>query len=38
MAVLRLKNDNEEYKTFPTVLKEYASYLVAIKGNSEKTV
>lgn len=38
MAVLRLKNDNEEYKTFPPVLKEYASYLFAIKGNSEKTV
>ncbi len=38
MAVLRLKNDNEEYKTFPPVLKEYASYLFAIKGNGEKTV
>ena len=38
MAVLSLKNDNEEYKTFPPILKEYASYLVAIKGNSEKTV
>ena len=38
MAVLRLKNDNEEYKKFPPVLKEYASYLYAIKGNSEKTV
>ena len=38
MAVLRLKNDNEEYKTFPPLLQEYASYLFAIKGNSEKTV
>ena len=38
MSVLTLRNDNEEYHTFPPLLKEYASYLVAIKGNSEKTV
>lgn len=38
MSVLKLSNDNEEYRTFPPILKEYASYLVAIKGNSEKTV
>lgn len=38
MAVLTLKNDNEEYRKFPPILREYASYLVAIKGNSEKTV
>lgn len=36
MAVLTLKN--EEFRTFPPILKEYASYLAAIKGNSEKTV
>jgi site-specific recombinase XerD len=36
MAVLTLKN--EEFRSFPSVLKEYASYLAAIKGNSEKTV
>ena len=36
MAVLTLKND--EFKTFPPILREYASYLAAIKGNSEKTV
>ena len=36
MSVLTIGND--EYKTFPTVLQEYAEYTVAIKGNSEKTV
>lgn len=36
MAVLTLKN--EEFKTFPQVLKDYASYTVSIKGNSEKTI
>ena len=36
MAVLTLKN--EEFKTFPSILKDYASYTVTIKGNSEKTV
>ena len=36
MAVLTLKG--EEIKTFPTILYDYARYLVAIKGNSEKTV
>ncbi len=36
MAVLTLKS--EEFKTFPPVLREYASYMFAIKGNSEKTV
>lgn len=38
MSVLRLKNDNEEYRTFPRILHEYASYSHAIKGNDEKTV
>ena len=36
MSVLTFKSD--EYKTFPLVLRDYASYLAAIKGNSEKTV
>ena len=36
MAVLTLKN--EEFKTFPEILKNYASYTVTIKGNTEKTV
>ncbi len=36
MSVLTFKSD--EYKTFPPILKEYASYQSAIKGNSEKTV
>lgn len=36
MAVLTY--NSEEYFTFPPILREYASYLVAIKGNSEKTV
>ena len=36
MAVLTL--NNEEYKTFPSILKDYASYTVTIKGNSPKTV
>ena len=36
MSVLTFKS--EEYKTFPKVLQDYASYVAAIKGNSEKTV
>ena len=36
MAVLTFKS--EEFKTFPIVLRDYASYMAAIKGNSEKTV
>lgn len=36
MSVLTFKS--EEYKTFPTFLREYASYVAMIKGNSEKTV
>ena len=36
MSVLTMKS--EEFKTFPTVLREYAQYTVVIKGNSEKTV
>ena len=36
MSVLTFKSD--EYKTFPQILKEYASNTYAIKGNNEKTV
>ncbi len=36
MSVLTLNND--EYKTFPPIIREYASYVAAIKGNSERTV
>ena len=36
MSVLTFKSD--EYKTFPQVLRDYASYTAMIKGNSEKTV
>ena len=36
MSVLTFKSD--EFRTFPIVLREYASYMNAIKGNSEKTV
>ena len=36
MAVMTLKND--EFKKLPEILKEYAAYIGAIKGNSEKTV
>lgn len=35
MSVLTFKSD--EFKTFPPILREYASYLAVIKGNSEKT-
>lgn len=36
MSVLTFKS--EEFKTFPPMLRDYASYLAVIKGNSEKTV
>ena len=36
MSVLTFKS--EEFNTFPPILKEYASYISTIKGNSEKTV
>lgn len=36
MSVLTFKSD--EFKTFPPVLREYASHMAVIKGNSEKTV
>ncbi len=36
MAVLTLKS--KEYDKFPKLLKEYAAYMIAIRGNSEKTV
>jgi site-specific recombinase XerD len=36
MAVLRFKTD--EFRAFPTILKDYASYQNVVKGNSEKTI
>ena len=36
MAVLTFKSD--EYKSFPAILKEYASHMHVIKGNSEKVI
>jgi len=36
MSVLTFKS--EEFKTFPPILREYASYVAVIKGNNEKTV
>ena len=38
MATLRLKNDNEEFKTFPRFLRDYANYLSGVEGKSEKTI
>ena len=36
MAVLTFKS--QEFNTFPPIMKEYASYVNVIKGNSEKTI
>ncbi len=36
MSVLTFKSS--EFKTFPSVLRDYASYMSAIKGNAEKTI
>jgi len=36
MSVLTFKSN--EFKTFPPILRDYANYMVAIKGNSEKTI
>ena len=36
MSVLTLRS--EEFKSFPTVLKDYANHMLTIKGNSEKTI
>ena len=36
MSVLTFASD--EFKTFPAVLRDYAKYTAAIKGNSEKTI
>ncbi len=38
MATLRLKNDNQEFKTFPRFLRDYANYLSGVDGKSEKTI
>ena len=36
MAVLTLRG--EEFNTFPPIIKDYANYVYAIRGNAEKTV
>lgn len=36
MAVLTM--NNAEFRTFPQILRDYASYTTAIRGNSKKTV
>ena len=36
MSTLRLKSDNEEFKSFPRFLRDYANYLSAVEGKSEK--
>ncbi len=38
MSMLRLKNDNAEFKTFPRFLRDYANYLSGVEGKSEKTI
>ena len=38
MATLTLKNDNPELHTFPRFLRDYANYLSAVEGKSEKTI
>ena len=38
MSTLRIKSSNEEFKTFPRFLQEYANYLTGIEAKSEKTV
>ena len=38
MATLTLKNDNKELHTFPRFLRDYANYLSAVEGKSEKTI
>lgn len=38
MSTLRIRANNEEFKTFPRFLQEYANYLTGIEAKSEKTV
>ena len=38
MATLTLKNDNPEFKSFPRFIRDYANYLSAVEGKSEKTI
>lgn len=38
MATLTLKNDNPEFRSFPRFLRDYANYLSAVEGKSEKTI
>ncbi len=38
MSTLTLKNDNEEFNSFPRFLKSYANHLSSIEGKGEKTI
>ncbi|MBQ8303168.1 MAG: tyrosine-type recombinase/integrase [Clostridia bacterium] len=38
MSTLTLKNDNEEFNSFPRFLKSYANHLAIIEGKGEKTI
>lgn len=38
MSTLRLKNDDPEFRSFPRFLRDYANYLSAVEGKSEKTI
>ncbi len=38
MATLTLRNDNPEFRSFPRFLRDYANYLSAVEGKSEKTI
>jgi len=38
MSTLRIRASNEEFKTFPAFLQDYANYLTGIEAKSEKTV
>ena len=38
MATLTLRNDNPEFRSFPHFLRDYANYLSAVEGKSEKTI
>ncbi len=38
MAVLTLKNSNEEFRAFPMIIQDYARYENGIRGIAEKTV
>ena len=38
MATLTLRKDNPEFRSFPRFLRDYANYLSAVEGKSEKTI